>query len=62
MRLGLLLALMVPLWVGAVGTELEVRVLAKDAKFIGSGMGGMAVTVRDFATGKGGDSGWHGRY
>ena len=43
---------LLPLAAGAVATDLEVRVLAKDAKFIGTGMGGMAVTVRDFGTGK----------
>jgi hypothetical protein len=31
----------------AVPTEITVRVLAKDAKFIGSSMGGVRVTITD---------------
>lgn len=52
MRWLFLSAWLLPLWAVAVPTEVEVRVLAKDAKFIGSGMGGVAVTIRDFATDK----------
>ena len=52
MRWFLLTLGLLPLAAGAVETDLEVRVLAKDAKFIGTGMGGVAVTVRDFATAK----------
>ena len=37
-----------PLW--AEPTEIDVRVLAKDAKFVGSGMGGMAVRIRSVQT------------
>ncbi len=48
----LLMLSLLPVVAAAVNTDLEVRVLAKDAKFIGSGVGGMAITVRDFATGK----------
>ena len=33
-------------------TEITVRVLSKDAKFIGSGMGGMRITLRDAQTGE----------
>lgn len=47
------------LGVGAVGpdalaepTEITIRVLSKDAKFIGTSMGGMRVTVRDAHTGE----------
>lgn len=36
----------------AVPTEITVRVLAKDAKFIGSDMGGVRVTVSDAETGE----------
>lgn len=36
----------------AVDTTITVRVLAKDAKFIGTSMGGAKVTIRDVATGK----------
>jgi hypothetical protein len=37
----------------AVPTKLVVRAKARDAKFIGTSMGGAAVTVRDAETGKG---------
>ena len=52
MRCLLLMLGWLPLAAAAVNTDLEVRVLAKDAKFVGSAMGGVAITVRDFATGK----------
>lgn len=55
MRLAMLVASLV---MGALGamttvaepTDVNVRVLAKDAKFVGTGMGGMKVTVRDVQT------------
>jgi hypothetical protein len=46
----IVLALAAPAW--AVPTEVTVRVLARDAKFIGTGMGGVRVTLRDAGTGK----------
>ncbi len=52
MRGFVLLVCLLPAWLAAEPTELQVRVLAKDAKFVGSGVGGMAITVRDFATGR----------
>lgn len=42
-------ALALPAW--AVETPVTVRALSRDAKFIGTSMGGMAVTLRDAATG-----------
>jgi hypothetical protein len=36
----------------AVPTEITVRVLSRDAKFIGTSMGGMRVTLRDAQTGE----------
>ena len=36
----------------AVPTQIDIRVLAKDAKFIGTGMGDMAVTIRSVQTGE----------
>ena len=36
----------------AVETEIVIRVLAKDAKFIGSSMGGVAITLRDAHSGE----------
>jgi len=36
----------------AVPTEITVRVMAKDAKFIGTSMGGAVVTIKDLQTGE----------
>ena len=36
----------------AVSTEIIVRVKSKDAKFIGSSMGGVLVTIKDIDTGE----------
>ena len=38
--------------VRAEPTEVSIRVLSKDAKFIGSSMGGMRITLRDAMTGE----------
>lgn len=47
------LAFLVPsLHAGAVPTDITVRVIAKDAKFIGSDMGGVRVTLTDADTGE----------
>jgi len=48
----LLAALAASLSAYAVPTEITVRVLAKDAKFIGSAMGGVRVTITDAETGE----------
>lgn len=39
-------------WTHAAPTEITVRVLSRDAKFIGSSMGGARITVRDVHTGE----------
>lgn len=49
--LSMLACLSIALAAQAVETQITVRVLAKDAKFIGSGMGGAEVTVTDVETG-----------
>ncbi|MCF4165881.1 hypothetical protein L2U69_09525 [Zavarzinia compransoris] len=49
--IGGLLAGTLALPAGAEDTPVTVRALSRDAKFIGSSMGGMAVTLRDAATG-----------
>ena len=49
--IGLLSVLMLGGFVSAAETTISVRVLAKDAKFIGTSMGGVEVTLRDVATG-----------
>ncbi len=41
-----------PAIVNAEPTDITVRVLSKDAKFIGTSMGGMRITVRDGQTGE----------
>ena len=41
-----------PAPLGAVETEVTVRVLSRDAKFVGTSMGGARVTIRDAATGE----------
>jgi hypothetical protein len=41
-----------PILAAAEPTEITVRVLSKDAKFVGSTMGGMRVTLRDAHTGE----------
>jgi hypothetical protein len=48
----LLVAALASLSAHAVPTEITVRVLAKDAKFIGSSMGGVRVTITDAETGE----------
>lgn len=45
------LALLAPVAAYAEPTDITVRVLSKDAKFIGTSMGGMQVTLRDAHTG-----------
>jgi hypothetical protein len=47
-----LMALAVAAPAQAEPTEVTVRVLSRDAKFIGTGMGGVRVTLRDAATGQ----------
>jgi hypothetical protein len=47
-----LAACMVPLAAFAEPTEITVRVLAKDSKFIGTSMGGMRIILRDAQTGE----------
>lgn len=46
------LAFLVPAAAWAEPTEITVRVISKDAKFIGTSMGGMRVTLRDAHTGE----------
>lgn len=46
------LAAMLPSVAWSEPTEITVRVLSKDAKFIGTSMGGMRVTLRDAETGE----------
>jgi hypothetical protein len=50
------LAVVLGLWAappaGAAETHVTVRVLARDAKFVGTSMGGVRVTLRDMDTGK----------
>ena len=50
-RFTLALALLWAMAAVAEPTDIHVRVLAKDAKFVGTGMGGMQVTVRAVQTG-----------
>lgn len=50
--LGLIAASAVPPAAHAEPTEILVRVLSRDAKFIGTGMGGVHVTVTDVQTGE----------
>lgn len=47
-----LAACLVPAAVCAEPTEITVRVLAKDSKFIGTSMGGMRIVLRDAQTGE----------
>lgn len=52
-RLSLILSsLLVPLALFATPTPVSVSVLSGDAKFVGSSMGGMQVTIRDSLTGE----------
>lgn len=46
------LGVIAPGFAGAEPTEISVRVISKDAKFIGTSMGGMRVTLRDAQTGE----------
>jgi len=46
------LAVLTPTGAWAEPTDIVVRVLSKDAKFIGTSMGGMQVTLRDAHTGE----------
>ena len=46
------LAFSMPTGAGAEPTDITVRVLSKDAKFIGTSMGGMRITLRDADTGE----------
>lgn len=46
------LMLLLPLGCAAIPTDITVRVLARDAKFIGDSMGGMRIILRDFKTGE----------
>ena len=48
----LLAALMAPAVASAEPTEITVRVLAKDSKFVGTSMGGMRIILRDAHTGE----------
>jgi hypothetical protein len=45
-------ALLPALAAGAEPTRIEVRVLSKGAKFVGTSMGGVAITIRDADTGE----------
>jgi len=49
---GLFIFAMVATSAQAVPTQITVRVKAKDAKFVGSSMGGVLITVRDAQTGE----------
>ena len=52
-RLSLILtSLLTPLFLFAMPTPVSISVLSSDAKFIGSSMGGMQVTIRDSLTGE----------
>jgi hypothetical protein len=52
-RLSLILtSLLTPLFLLAMPTPVSVSVLSSDAKFVGSSMGGMQVTIRDSLTGE----------
>lgn len=61
-----LLAISAPAY--AEPTPVTVRVISQDAKFVGDGMGGARVTLREAreghrtADGQGRNEGWHGRY
>lgn len=46
------LSFLLPATVSAEPTDITVRVLSKDAKFIGTSMGGMRITLRDGHTGE----------
>ena len=46
-----LTGLMAPAVASAEPTEIIVRVLAKDSKFVGTSMGGMRIILRDAHTG-----------
>src|SRR5262245_3602261 len=48
----LLAALAASVSAHAIPTEITVRVLAKDAKFIGSSLGGVRITITDAETGE----------
>lgn len=50
--LGLSLLLLLPLSSFATPTHLTVRVKSKDAKFVGTGVGGVLITVKDALTGE----------
>ncbi len=50
MGLGMLLSTVMMAW--AVPTQITVRVKTKDAKFLGTSMGGALVTIRDVQTGE----------
>jgi hypothetical protein len=47
-----LVALTAPAIASAEPTEITVRVLAKDSKFVGTSMGGMRIILRDAHTGE----------
>lgn len=52
LALSFLCLLLAPLTAAAESTAVTVRVLSNDAKFIGTGMGGIRVTLRDAETGE----------
>jgi hypothetical protein len=52
MIFGLFIVVMVATTAQAVPTQITVRVKAKDAKFVGTSMGGVLITVRDIQTGE----------
>lgn len=52
LMVGLLLLAALPATLAAEETPLTVRVLSRDAKFIGTSMGGVRVTVRDAGSGE----------
>lgn len=49
---GLFIVVMAATSVQAIPTQITVRVKAKDAKFVGTSMGGVLITVRDVQTGE----------
>jgi hypothetical protein len=53
--------LIVPAIAAAEPTDVTVRVLAKDSKFVGTSMGGMRIILRDAQTGEI-LAGHHGRW
>lgn len=52
MFVGVVVGFLLSFGASAVETTIKVRVLAKDAKFIGTSMGGAAVTIRDVQSGE----------